>query len=321
VKFGTLVQNIFSIAKISAMLLLMLGALFLPVATASVAHFTTPSATVHPAGIALFAAIAAALQGAFWAYDGWNKLTFIAGEVRQPQRNIPLSLLWGTLAVTALYVFVNVAYVYVLPIDAMAQSKLVAADVAGKMFDGGGRWISALVMVSTFGAANAIILTTARVYFSMAQHGAFPSALGRVHPRYRTPGASLVAQGVWSSLLLFSGTFDTLTDTLIFVAWVFYAAGAFGVFVLRRREPDTPRPYRVPGYPFVPAGFVLFALIFLGFTVYNDFKAYETLVAAGKPAMINTLFGLGLVFIGAPFYFLFRGRKSQADGADGNALP
>jgi basic amino acid/polyamine antiporter, APA family len=307
VKFGGLVQNIFSVAKITAMLLLMLGALLLPTG-GSVANFTTPSATVHLTGLALFAGIAAALQGAFWAYDGWNKLTFIGGEVKQPQRNIPLSLLWGTLAVTALYVLMNVAYAYVLPIDEMAKSKLVAADVAERMFAGGGRWVAAMVMVSTFGAANAIILTTARVYFSMARARAFPQALGRVHPRFRTPAASLVAQGIWSALLLFSGTFDTLTDTLIFVAWVFYAAGAYGVFVLRRREPKATRPYRVPGYPFVPAVFVLFALTFLGFTIYNDVLAYRALVAAGKPAMINSVFGLALVLVGTPFYFFFRTR-------------
>jgi APA family basic amino acid/polyamine antiporter len=305
VKFGTWVQNLFSVAKIAAMVLLMLGALFLPTGGRA-ANFTTDSATVHPVGLAWFAAIAAALQGAFWAYDGWNKLTFVGGEVKNPQRNIPRSLLWGTLSVMALYVLMNVAYVYVLPIDEMKNSRLVAADVAQRMFPGGDRWIAALVMTSTFGAASAIILTTARVYFSMARAKAFPQALGRVHARYHTPGVSLIAQGVWSSLLLFSGTFDMLTDMLIFVAWIFYAAGAFGVFVLRRREPDAVRPYRVPGYPVVPAVFVLFALTFLGFTVYNDFVAYRGAMAAGKPALVQTFFGLALVFLGAPLYWVFR---------------
>src|SRR5690606_38572145 len=131
--------------------------------------------------------------------------------------------------------------IYVLPVDQMAQSKLVAADVADRFFSGGGRWIAAAVMISTFGTTNGTILASARVYFSMARHNVFPRFLGNAHPRHHTPAASLVIQCAWSVLLLFSGTFDTLTDTLIFISWIFYAAGAYGIFVLRRREPDTPR--------------------------------------------------------------------------------
>ena len=156
------------------------------------------------------------------------------------------------LIVMAIYMLINTAYSYVLPIDVMAKSKLVAADVAEKCFSGGGRWIAAAVMVSTFGTTNSIILATARVYFSMARRNVFPKFLGVAHPRFHTPAASLVVQGIWSVLLLFSGTFDTLTDMLIFISWAFYAVGAYGVFVLRRKMPDTPRPYTVPGYPFVP---------------------------------------------------------------------
>ena len=326
VRFGGLVQNIFTVAKLAAMALLVAGA-FLPATGGSVTNFTSPSATVHLSGLALFAAIAAALQGAFWAYDGWNKLTYIAGEVKQPQRNIPRALLWGMLTVTAIYVLMNVAYLYVLPVDELAKSKkFFVFDVAEKIFAGGGPWIAALVMLSTFGTTNAIIMATARVYFSMARMNVFPRFIGNVHPRFHTPGASLVVQGVWSVALLFSGTFDTLTDTLIFVTWIFYAAGAYGVFVMRRKIPltlpaDTLSPsdgerdgvrgrtYRVPGYPIVPWIFILFALTFLGFTVYNDFVTYREAVAAGKPALINSLFGVALVLIGTPIYFFYRGRK------------
>src|SRR5262249_32400075 len=212
VKFGGLVQNIFTIAKLAAMALLMIGAFLLPTGGA-VANLTTSSSTIHPHGFALFAAVAAALQGAFWAYDGWNKITYVAGEVKQPQRNVPRGLILGMLAVTLIYMLMNLAYAYVLPVDDMAKSKLVAADVADKCFAGGGRWIAAAVMISTFGTTNAIILATARVYFSMARRGAFPQILGRAHPRFHTPGASLIVQGIWSALLLISGTFDTLTDT------------------------------------------------------------------------------------------------------------
>ena len=166
-------------------------------------------------------------------------------------------------------------------------------------------------MISTFGTANATILATARLYFSMSRMNFFPRMLGNAHPRFHTPAASLVVQGIWSILLLFSGTFDTLTDTLIFVSWVFYAVGAYGVFVLRRKQPDTPRPYKVPGYPLVPWIFIVFALLFLVFTVYNDVIGYQAAVATGKPAMINSAFGTVLTLIGAPIYLFYRNRHPQ----------
>ena len=133
--------------------------------------------------------------------------------------------------------------------------------------------------------------------------------IGRVHPRFHTPAASLVVQGVWSILLLFSGTFDTLTDTLIFVSWITYAAGAYGVFVLRRKEPHAPRPYKVPGYPVVPWVFIGFAALYLVFTLYNDLANYRAAVAAGKPAIINSALGVALVLIGAPIYVFYRTRQ------------
>lgn len=311
VKFGGLVQNIFTVAKLAAMFALMVGAFLLPTG-GSFSHLTTPSMTVHLGGLAMFAGVAAALQGAFWAYDGWNKITYIAGEVKQPQRNLPLGFLWGMLAVTGIYILMNLAYAYVLPIDEMAKSKLVAADVAEKIFTGGGRWIAAAVMISTFGTTSAIILATARVYFSMARMNVFPRFLGQVHPRFHTPAASLVVQGLWSALLVFSGTFDTLTDTLIFVSWIFYAAGAYGVFVLRRKMPDAPRPYKVPGYPFVPWVFIGFSVIYLGFTIYNDVVTYRVAVAAGNPTMINSAFGTVLVLVGTPIYLFYRRREKPA---------
>lgn len=305
VKLGGVVQNVFTIAKVTAMALLFIGAFLLPTGGA-VSNLTASSSVIHPTGFALFLAIVAAMQGAFWAYDGWNKITYIAGEVQEPQRNIPLGLGIGMLIVMAVYMLINVAYAYVLPVDVMAQSKLVAADVAEKCFHGGARWIAVAVMISTFGTANATILASARVYFSMSRRNVFPKFLGIAHPKFCTPAASLIVQGVWSVLLLFSGTFDTLTDTLIFVSWVFYAAGAYGVFVLRRKYPDAPRPYKVPGYPVVPWLFIIFAGIYLVFSIYNDVMDYRAAVAAGKHAIINSAFGTALVFIGTPIYMYYR---------------
>jgi len=308
VRFGGVVQNFFSIAKMAAMLGLALAVAFAP-GVGQGANLTASSAVIHPVGLAWWAAVAAALQGAFWAYDGWHKITYIGGELKSPQRDLPRSLILGILLVTGLYMLMSTVYAYVLPIDEMARSKLVAADVAERCFAGGGRWIALAVMLSTFGAANAVILTSARVYYSMAEDRMFPGFLGRAHPRFRTPGASLLFQGGWSILLLFSGTFDTLTDTLIFVSWFFYVANAWAVIVLRRREPDMPRPFKTPWYPVVPIVFVCFGLIYLVLTLCNDVAAYRKAVAAGQPALLNSALGLALVFSGTPVYFYFRRRK------------
>jgi len=312
VKLGGAVQSFFTLAKMTGMLLLVLAAFLLPNG-GSLAHLTTPGTMPRPGGLELVIALAAAMQGAFWAYDGWNRITFVAGEVQNPRRNLPRSLLIGMSLSMAIYVTMNLAYAWVLPVDAMAQSKLVAADVAEKCVPGGGRWIALVVMISTFGAANAIILASARVYFSMARRGVFPAFLGGAHPRFHTPAASLVVQGVWSVMLLLSGTFDTLTDTLIFVSWIFYGASAYGVIVLRRKEPDTVRPYRVPGYPWLPWVFVVFSAAFLVLTVCNDVSSYWKAAAAGRPALINCAFGTALVLLGAPVYFFYRSRRLEDD--------
>ncbi len=198
-RLGGVVQNIFTVAKVAAMLLLVLGAFLLPNGGRS-ANLTASSPLFHREGLGLWTAIAAALQGAFWAYDGWNKVTYLAGEVKEPQRNLPRSLFLGMSLVTALYLLMNLAYAFVLPIDEMAQSKLVAADVAERCLRGGGRWIAVAVMISTFGTANAIILASARVYFAMARRNVFPIGLGAAHPRFHTPAASLIAQGTWGIL-------------------------------------------------------------------------------------------------------------------------
>ncbi len=299
VRFGGTVQNIFSVAKMSAMLGLALVVALAP-GVGQIANLTTDSSVIRPTGLVFWAAVAAALQGAFWAYDGWHKITYIGDELKSPQRDLPRSLILGILLVAGLYLLMSATYSFVLPIDEMVRSKLVAADVAERCFAGGGRWIAAAVMLSTFGATNAIILTSARVYFSMGERGMFPALLGRAHPRFHTPAASLVVQAGWSIVLLFSGTFDTLTDTLIFVSWFFYAANAWAVVVLRRREPTAPRPFKVPWYPLVPV-------------------LYRKAVAAGQPALMNSALGAALVLSGTPIFFFYRRRKPPASASSGKA--
>ena len=184
VRFGGAVQNIFSIAKMSAMVGLAVAVALTP-GVGHVTNLTADSAVIQPTGLAWWAAVAAALQGAFWAYDGWHKITYIGGELKSPQRDLPRSLILGILLVTGLYLLMSAVYSFVLPIDEMARSKLVAADVAERCFAGGGRWIAVAVMLSTFGAANAVILTSARVYYSMGREWSVPSAA--------RPGASALS--------------------------------------------------------------------------------------------------------------------------------
>ncbi|MBL7988942.1 MAG: amino acid permease [Chlorobi bacterium] len=312
VRFGGMIQNFFTVAKVAAIVALAILAFTMP-GVGSAGNFTAAASNTAVQGIgavAIALAIAKALDGAFWAYDGWNNVTYIAGEIRQPQRVIPQGLIYGMGTVITIYILINLAYLYVLPMQEMAGSELVAADVASKFFEGGDKWIAAAVMISTFGTTNGTILASARVYFSMARQNVFPRFLGNAHPRFHTPAASLVVQCFWSVMLLFSGSFDTLTDMLIFVSWIFYAAGAWGVFVLRRRMPDHPRPYRVPGFPIIPAIFVVFAVLYLGLTIYNDLNDYSIATAAGQPAIIKSLFGLILVAIGLPVYWFYR-KNSQ----------
>ena len=317
VRFGGAVQNFFTLAKIAAIVTLIVLTFVAP-EVGSPDNFVEDSRS-HATSLgwlALALGIAGALQGAFWAYDGWNNITYIAGEVRRPRTTIPRALITGMAVIISIYVLMNLAYIYVLPIDVMAGSRLVAADVADRIVNGGGNLIAAAVMLSTFGTVNGTILASARVYFSMARHNVFPRFLGAAHPRYHTPAASLVVQAMWSVLLLFSGTFDSLTDTLIFVSWIFYAAGAYGLFVLRRRYPDAERPYRVPGYPWVPGLFVLFAVVFLALTLYGDISKYVDARAAGEPAVINSVFGLLLVALGIPLYFVFRASARRRADVD-----
>jgi basic amino acid/polyamine antiporter, APA family len=307
VKLGSFVQNIFAVAKASALVLIIGVAFFAPRNGTAAAVVANPVTAVQ--GLALIGALAAAIQGAFWAYDGWNDVTYLAGEVKQPQSTLPRGLIVGMLIVMALYITTNIAYLTVLPISEMAGSKLVAADMVERCFTGGGKWIAIAVMISTFGAANGNVLAPARVFLAMARNNVFPALLGRIHPRYRTPATALIVQALWSILLVISGTFDTLTDMLVFVSWIFYAAGAAGIFVLRRTEPLTPRPYKVPGYPVLPIVFILFAICFLVLTVYNDTSSYLAALREGRPALNNSAFGVLLVLIGSPIYFLCKRRS------------
>lgn len=295
------IQVVFTALKVLAMVLIVVGLLF--TSKGSTDHLIRSSSVISPTGWALVGALVAALSGAFWGYDGWNNITFVAGEIKNPQKNIPKSLLIGLVLCICIYVLTTLSYIYVLPIDDIAGSAMVASDAATVvMGSAGGAIIALMVIISTFGTTNGNILATARVSFAMAQEKAFFSFVGKVHPRFHTPGNALWLHGFWTVLLVLSGSFDMLTDMLIFVSWLFYGMSALGIFILRKKLPNAHRPYKVWGYPFVPAAFVGFTFFFLIATLVHDIILFNE----GKTDIVNSLLGLALTAIGIPLYWYFR---------------
>ncbi len=305
VEFGGKISGFFSSLKVLAVIAIAVLAVFAPCGTTE--NFTR-DAPWFRSDLSLVGAFAMALSGAFWAYDGWNNVTYIGGELKNAKRNLPLALIIGTLIVIAVYALINLAYLYVLPVEKMAGSKLVASDLAeAAVGKSGGALVAAAVMISTFGAANGTILVSARVYYAMARDNLFYAPIGKIHPVFKTPANALIVQAIWSSVLVLSGTFDILTDMLIFVSWIFYAMGAYGVFVLRKKYPEAERTVKTWGYPLVPAIFVIFASIYVVLTLYTDIQNK----AAGRTEIINSLFGLILTAAGAPVYLFYNRKKKK----------
>jgi APA family basic amino acid/polyamine antiporter len=252
------------------------------------------------------AGFGAAMLGALWGYDGWNNLTLVAGEVKDPQRNIPRALIAGMFTIIAAYVFVNIAYFYALtPTEVASVSKAssVAREVAVRFFPAVAvTLISAGLLFSSIGSLHTSILTGARVPYAMARDGLFFQNLARLSPKTHVPIGALVLQGIWAGILALSGSFDTLTDYVIFGSWIFYGLTTASVFIFRRRMPDAERPYRAWGYPVVP---ILFLLV-TGWLLIN------TLLTTPKQALI----GLALILLGLPVYWYWaRHNRRVAQGA------
>lgn len=275
VEHGGWVSKIITIVVVGSLAFIVL--LGIASGQGSMEHITQAAKGYPPASFSgnfgLVGPMFAAMLAAFWAYEGWLNIGFIGDEVKNPQRTIPLALTIGIAIIIGTYLLVNFTYLYVMPIDemiALAQNTntIAAVAVMQKLFgDPGLLFISLLIIVTTLGCTNATILTAARIYFAMARDGFFSKRAASIHHKFRTPGNALLMQMVWSCILVFSGSFDQLTDMLIFASFIFYGAIAFGVFVLRRKMPDTPRPYRAFGYPVVPALFITFcaALVIITF--------------------------------------------------------
>ena len=253
--------------------------------------FGEQNRAAHPtAGVVGFGL---AMISVLWAYEGWQYVTYTAGETVNPQKIFPLSFFVGTAALIAIYIFANLGYVAALGTSGVAGSTRVAASALSVVVGGGaGKLVAAAILISMFSAANSIMLNAPRVYYAMARDGLFFNSLSRVHFKFGTPALAICVAAVWSAALAASGTYEQLLTYVVFIGWIFYALAAASVFVYRKRFPDIGRPYRVPGYPFTPAAFVVAAL------------ALVTNTIATQP--MRAAIGLGIVFLGAPAYMFWR---------------
>jgi len=304
VRAGSALQVISTIVKMLVIAALVFGIFFS--GKGSVHNFVE---TVHPkSGIGLLSGLVGALTGAFMAYDGWINITFVGGEISNPQKTIPRSLFAGVFACILVYVLVNQAYLYVLPIDKVAASPLVASDaIAVALGTTSAAIVAAMVVICTFGAVNGNIMSVARVTYAMSIDKLFLTWTGKEHPRFRTPGNALLLHGIWSCVLIISGSFDMLADMFTFISWIAYLMGAVGIFILRKKMPHTARPYRAWGYPLLAALFIGFASFYVVSTIWNDVNNYNT----GKAPVINSLLGLAITVLGVPVYWYFRKRKTS----------
>lgn len=309
VKTGAYLQSVSTTAKVIALLIVVGVAFIAGSHIGSTANWSgVTSLGESLSGWTLIGAMGAAITGAFWSYDGWGNVAYIGGEVKEPSKTLPRAIILGTLTFISLYIIINLAYLYILPIGKLASvpddrlaSEMVSAVIGGI----GGALVAGLIMLSTFDTTNSTILTNARVYFAMARDKVFAPSAGVVHPKFQTPHISLIMQGTWALILLFSGSFGLILDMYVFVNWMLYVLMALGVFILRRRDPNRERPFKVPGYPVVPAIFVLFATCYVVVTLVKDINGYSE----GTQPIISSVTGIALVLAGLPFYYFWKKKQ------------
>ncbi len=296
-KRGSALINVATWAKFAAIgAFVLLG---LAIGHGSWSNYATSLPLDQPASLShVISGFGVALIAVFWAFDGWVYVTWVAGEIKNPQRVLPRALVLGLLLVGVVYISVNVVYLYALPITQVAQEMTIAQAAAVTLFSANaGKWLGATIALSCFGAMSSAILCSARVSYAMARDGAFFHAMGRVHPKYRTPAISLVSLGAWSIVLALSGSYDQLYTYVMFMMVLSYVAAVAALFVLRRTRPNAHRPYRCTGYPWIPALYLLMAGAW----------ALNSVVTRPK----ETLIGIFIVFLGAPFYLFWRARLKK----------
>jgi APA family basic amino acid/polyamine antiporter len=287
VKLGGNVQVGVTVVKVSLIAAIILAGLIL-----GQPHAPGPAAPIVPLK---FAGFIAALVAALWAYDGWNNVSMVSSEIRNPQRNLPMALIGGTSAVIAIYLLANWAYFHVLSAQEVATADRVASEMMGRIFSGWGAGaVSVAALISIFAALNGSILSGSRVPYAAAREGYFFRAIADVHPVYRTPAVSIWVLSAWGALLVLSGKYDDLFNLVIFASWILYGMTAAAVLVLRRKRPDLHRPYRTLGYPAIPVLFVIAAFVLVLQTAFN------------RPR--ESAIGIALICIGIPFYLHWRKR-------------
>jgi APA family basic amino acid/polyamine antiporter len=297
IRSGAVVQNVLTVFRLVTIAALVgLGVLFGVKAGGSNFHPLFPAGPGFPA---VLSSIGLALVAVFWTYDGWYSVNCTAEEIRDPAKNIPRGLTLGVLAVTGIYVLVNLVYLLALPLERLKGVVRVGELAASALFgDGGASLFSAVVMISIFGCLDANLLFGPRVFYAMARDGYFFRAMGRLGGRSRVPVGALWGQAAWSAVLCLSGTYQSLYEYMVFALLLFFAATGLAVFVLRRRAPDVARPYRAWGFPVVPVVFIAMSL------------AVFASIVASQP--LKSLAGAGLLAAGVPVYLVWKGRRGRA---------
>ncbi len=282
------VTTLATLVKYSALVLLVVLAFTAP--TGSVRNFT-PAWT----GALSLSALATALVSVMWAYDGWADLSFMSGEIKDPARNLPRALIFGTLAIIAIYLSVNLAYMYLVPLPEIAQSRLIASTAAERipiLGRAGAGLISAVVMISTFSSVNGTMMASPRIFFGMADRGLFFKGIARVSPRFQSPSTAIFLATGLGVVYVLLNDFQQLADKFVLGIWPFYVLAVLAVFIIRRRSPGLTRPYRVLGYPMVPLVFLLASVGMIANALLTD------------PA--DTGFTFGIILVGVPIYYLAR---------------
>ncbi len=292
VGLGKNIQNVLTVIKIGTILaFIIFGFIFV--------KGTSVDFSINPGGwsfATLITGFGLALVAVFWAFDGWNNINYVAGEIKDPKRNLKHALILGTAGITILYVFTNIIYVLALPIEKMKGVATVAEQASSFLFGTtAAGLISAMILISILGAMNGAIFVGPRVYYAMARDGLFFKKVGTVHPRFQTPGFALLLQAVWASILALTGTFEQLFTFAMFAGILFWALAAASIFTLRKKYPDLPRPYKAWGYPVVPWIFIIALSGILLITLVK------------RP--VESLAGVGLMVIGIPVYYIWKRRR------------
>lgn len=295
-KWGSLVQNLTTIAKTGALLLIVIFALV--IGLPQTGGYYTPAV---PAGSFDFARFGLALVSVLWVYDGWADVSFVGGEVKDPERNLPRVLILGTVIIIVLYALANLAYLAVLPVGEIRHSKLVAADAADRLMGPiGVTFVSIAVMISAFGTLNGSVMTGSRILFVTAADGLLFKPIARVDRRFQTPSVAIWLSATLGVIFVLAGTFEQLADTFVTAIVPFYALAVAAIFVFRRR-PDYHPPFRVPGYPVVPAIFIVATILLLGNAILDPASRVPTLAV------------MGVILLGIPIFFLTKSRRAADD--------